>query len=236
MLQATAPFFLILYFYSYIELVWQSFLLWNSGIIKALLLYASFCLHLCLPGINPECDFCPSESSECSLSGSSLNSPLWPVSIPFYDLESWPPCDFCEPWWPPDGCLLVVLNEAHFLQRVGNLGAALPLQPQAGGAPRVGFPWAESPLWAEGAPPPRNCRIPVETGELIPIGPYWVTKQSCVLCVCIWSCMIFFLRQRNTIHTQCHIVISYCSLTVPATCSRFSPEARLKCWQLAFYL
>lgn len=76
----------------------------------------------------------------------------------------------------PDGCWLVVLNEAHLLQRVGNLGAAPPLQLQAGGAPRAGYPKAESPLWAEGAPPPRNFRIPVETGELIRIGPYWVMK------------------------------------------------------------
>ncbi|KAM7408286.1 hypothetical protein PAMA_002140 [Pampus argenteus] len=58
-------------------------------------------------------------------------------------------------------------------QRVGNLGAALPLPLQEGGATGAGYPRAESPLWAEGAPPPRNFRIPVETGELIPIGPYW---------------------------------------------------------------
>ncbi|KAA8583454.1 hypothetical protein FQN60_014662, partial [Etheostoma spectabile] len=53
-------------------------------------------------------------------------------------------------------------------KRVGNRGAAPPLRLQAGGVSR-----AESPHWAEGAPSLRNFRIRVETGELIPIGPYW---------------------------------------------------------------
>lgn len=74
---------------------------------------------------------------------------------------------------------LLVLNEAHFLQRVGNLGAALSLRLQERGELRE-----ESPHWAEAAPLPRSFRIPVETGELIPIGPYWVTNENLFECIC----------------------------------------------------
>lgn len=84
----------------------------------------------------------------------------------------------------------VVLNEAHLFQRVGNRGAALPLRLQTGGLLRAGCPRAERLFWAEGAPPSQNFRIPVETGELIPIGPYWVKKVFLWLCQMVHDCFV----------------------------------------------
>lgn len=130
-----------------------------------------------------------------------VNWMIWMLSVrllwPFPHLDLWIspffliiwcldfPYTCREPCWALMAVgWLVVLNEAHLLQRVGNRGAALPLRLQAGGARRAG-----SPLWAEGARPPRNFRIPVETGELIPIGPYWVTNGvfECLKCVWLFS-------------------------------------------------
>lgn len=79
-------------------------------------------------------------------------------------LTPWPVLAVMSPdncWW------CVALNEAHLLQRVGNLGATMSLQHLTGGAPR-----------AEAAPLPQNFRIPVETGELILTGPFWVMKEN----------------------------------------------------------
>ncbi|TWW78456.1 hypothetical protein D4764_11G0005770, partial [Takifugu flavidus] len=45
----------------------------------------------------------------------------------------------------------------------------MSLQHLTGGAPR-----------AEAAHLPQNFRIPVETGELILTGPFWVMKDKCI--------------------------------------------------------
>lgn len=100
------------------------------------------------------------------LSFGSLLTP-WPLLVPMSPNNCW--------WF-------VALNEAHLLQRVGNLGATMSLQHLTGGAPR-----------AEAAHLPQNFRIPVETGELILTGPFWVMKDKCVWAF-PWSCMIVCFR------------------------------------------
>lgn len=100
-------------------------------------------------------------------------------------LTPWPLLVLMSPnncWWS------VALNEAHLLQRVGNLGATMSLQHLKGGAPR-----------AEAAHLPQNFRIPVETGELILTGPFWVMKDKCIWAF-PWLCMIVCFKLCQTQH------------------------------------